>query len=84
MGFRAYKMRPGLGPDRDVEAVRLMRQAVGPDFDLMVDAHTWWRMGDRSYTAATVEQLAAGMAEHDIAWLEEPLPPARPRRLCCG
>jgi L-alanine-DL-glutamate epimerase-like enolase superfamily enzyme len=75
MGFRAYKMRLGLGPDRDVEAVRLMRQAVGPGFDLMVDAHTWWRMGDRSYTAGTVEQVAAGMAEHDIAWLEEPLPP---------
>jgi len=75
MGFRAYKMRPGLGPDRDVEAVRLMRQAVGPGFDLMVDAHTWWRMGDRSYNAGTVERVAAGMAEHDIAWLEEPMPP---------
>ena len=41
----------------------------------MVDAHTWWRMGDRSYSAATVEQLAQEMAAHDIAWLEEPLPP---------
>ena len=35
-----------------------MRKAVGPDFDLMVDAHTWWRMGDRSYSLETVEQLA--------------------------
>jgi L-alanine-DL-glutamate epimerase-like enolase superfamily enzyme len=75
MGFRAYKMRPALGPDGDVETVRLMRQAVGPGFDLMVDAHTWWRMGDRSYSPDTVEQAAAGMAEFDIAWLEEPLPP---------
>jgi L-alanine-DL-glutamate epimerase-like enolase superfamily enzyme len=41
----------------------------------MVDAHTWWRMGDRSYDTAAVERLAEGMAEHDIAWLEEPLPP---------
>ena len=24
----------------------------------MVDAHTWWRMGDQSYTPETVEQLA--------------------------
>jgi hypothetical protein len=24
-------------------------RAVGPDFELMVDAHTWWRMGDRSW-----------------------------------
>lgn len=75
LGFRAYKMRPALGPDQDVETVRLMRQAVGPDFDLMVDAHTWWRMGDRSYDLPTVERLAEQLAEHNIAWLEEPLPP---------
>lgn len=74
-GFRAYKMRPAAGPEQDMETVRLMRKAVGPDFDLMVDAHTWWRMGDRNYSLATVEQLARYMAEYDIAWLEEPLPP---------
>ena len=75
LGFRAYKMRPALGPEKDLETVRLMRRAVGPDFDLMVDAHTWWRMGDRSYSAGAVEELAAAMAESEIAWLEEPLPP---------
>ena len=58
LGFKAYKMRPAQGPEQDLEAVRLMRQAVGPDFDLMVDAHTWWRMGDRSYSLETVENLA--------------------------
>jgi L-alanine-DL-glutamate epimerase-like enolase superfamily enzyme len=75
LGFRAYKMRPALGPEKDLETVALMRQAVGPDFDLMVDAHTWWRMGDRSYDQSVVESLAEGMAEYDIAWLEEPMPP---------
>ena len=75
LGFRAYKMRPALGPEQDLEAVRLMRKAVGPDFDLMVDAHTWWRMGDRSYSPVTVEQLARSIAEYNIAWLEEPMPP---------
>jgi L-alanine-DL-glutamate epimerase-like enolase superfamily enzyme len=75
LGFRAYKMRPALGPEADLETVRLMRQAVGPDFDLMVDAHTWWRMGDSSYTPAVVEDLAKELAAHRIAWLEEPLPP---------
>jgi len=75
LGFGAYKMRPALGPEKDMEAVRLMRQAVGPDFDLMVDAHSWWRMGDKSYGMAIVEQLARYMSEYGIAWLEEPLPP---------
>lgn len=76
LGFRAYKMRPGMGPEQDVETVRQMREAVGPDFDLMVDAHTWWRMGNRNYTPQTVEDLAKELAEYHIAWLEEPLPPA--------
>ena len=75
LGFRAYKMRSGIGPEQDLETVRLMREAVGPDFDLMVDAHTWWRMGDRNYLGSTIEKLAEELSEHNIAWLEEPLPP---------
>ncbi|HYO82530.1 MAG TPA: mandelate racemase/muconate lactonizing enzyme family protein [Bryobacteraceae bacterium] len=75
LGFRAYKMRPALGPEEDVRTVRLMRESVGGAFDLMVDAHTWWRMGDRSYSYETVERVASEIAEFDIAWLEEPLPP---------
>lgn len=75
LGFRAYKMRSGTGPDQDVEAVRRMRNAAGPDLDLMVDAHTWWRMGDRNYARSTVESVAERLAEYRIAWLEEPLPP---------
>lgn len=75
MGFRAYKMRSGIGPDQDLEAVRLMREAVGPDFDLMVDAHTWWRMGDHSYGPNEVRRMARELGEWNVAWLEEPLPP---------
>jgi len=41
----------------------------------MVDAHTWWRMGDRSYTPETVAELAAELGSLDVAWLEEPMPP---------
>ncbi len=76
MGFGAYKMRPAAGPEGDIETVRRMRQAVGPDFGLMVDAHTWWRMGDRSYSPETVAKVAAELGKLDITWLEEPLPPA--------
>jgi L-alanine-DL-glutamate epimerase-like enolase superfamily enzyme len=75
MGFTAYKMRPALGPEQDLETVRLMHAAVGPDVGLMIDAHSWWRMGNRSYSPETVADLARAMAEFRPTWLEEPLPP---------
>jgi L-alanine-DL-glutamate epimerase-like enolase superfamily enzyme len=75
LGFAAYKMRPALGPQADLETVALIRNAVGPSPGIMVDAHAWWRMGDRSYTARQIEELARAMAEHRITWLEEPFPP---------
>src|SRR5262249_21006934 len=73
LGFTAYKMRPGIGPDADVDAVRRIREAVGSSFGVMVDAHTWWRMGDRSYQPDEIERLARAMASLRITWLEEPL-----------
>jgi L-alanine-DL-glutamate epimerase-like enolase superfamily enzyme len=75
LGFPAYKMRPALGPEEDVETVRLMREATGPDFGLMIDAHSWWRMGDKSYAFDTVSWVAKEIAPFKPVWLEEPLPP---------
>jgi len=74
-GFSAYKMRLGIGPEADLETVRLMRRAVGAQAGLMIDAHTWWRMGDRTYSYDTVRQLCELMAPYRPLWLEEPLPP---------
>ena len=75
MGFTAYKMRPASGPELDLETVRQMRKAVGPDVGLMIDAHSWWRMGDRNYGTGTIDRLAEELARYHVAWLEEPLPP---------
>ena len=75
MGFPAYKMRPGLGRDADLKTIELMRKATGPDFGLMIDAHTWWRMGDKNYSEKEILELAASFRQYDPYWLEEPLPP---------
>ncbi len=57
-GFLAYKMRPGLGTEADLKTVQLMRKATGPEFELMIDAHTWWRMGDKNYSEIEIRDLA--------------------------
>jgi L-alanine-DL-glutamate epimerase-like enolase superfamily enzyme len=75
MGFTAYKMRPGAGPEEDIKTVESMRNATGPDMKLMIDAHTWWRMGDKSYSKEVIKDLAKDMSRFNPYWLEEPLPP---------
>jgi L-alanine-DL-glutamate epimerase-like enolase superfamily enzyme len=68
-GFRAIKMKVGrerLG--EDVARVAAMRDFLGPDISLMVDANMRW----------SVEQAIAAsrlMAPYDVTWLEEPTIP---------
>jgi L-alanine-DL-glutamate epimerase-like enolase superfamily enzyme len=75
MGFKGYKMRPALGPEEDLRTVELMRRACGEDMAIMIDAHTWWRMGNKSYTPETISRLSKSMSVYKPYWLEEPLPP---------
>ena len=42
---------------------------------LMVDAHTWWRMGNKSYTPQVIRELARSMQKFNPYWLEEPFLP---------
>ena len=58
LGFGAYKMHLGGGPDNDLAAVRQARDAAGPDLDLMVDAHAWSRSPHPIHSHAAVERLA--------------------------
>jgi L-alanine-DL-glutamate epimerase-like enolase superfamily enzyme len=74
LGFSAYKYRPALGPDEDLRTVELMRQALGSGVGICLDAHGWWRMGDKSYDPSTIETLARAIAPFGVTWLEEPLP----------
>jgi L-alanine-DL-glutamate epimerase-like enolase superfamily enzyme len=77
-GIAAAKIRFGSDSWRsDVELVGKVRDAVGPNFALMVDANQGWRMpGDTtpSWEPATAVECARALAELDVFWLEEPLP----------
>jgi D-galactarolactone cycloisomerase len=76
-GVRAVKLRFHHADwRRDVEFVERVRDAVGPDVDLMVDANHGWRMaGDREarWDVATASQCAGALEPLGVYWLEEPL-----------
>jgi D-galactarolactone cycloisomerase len=76
-GVRAVKLRFHHADwRRDVEVVEEVRDAVGRDVEIMVDANQGWRMaGDRSarWDVATATQCALALEPLGIYWLEEPL-----------
>ena len=76
-GVRAVKLRFHHADwRRDVEVVEHVRDAVGSDVELMVDANQGWRMpGDREprWDVATASQCARALEPLGVYWLEEPL-----------
>jgi L-alanine-DL-glutamate epimerase-like enolase superfamily enzyme len=68
-GFRAIKMKVGRPSLRDdVERVRAMRDHLGAEFPLMVDANMRWSVDDAI-------RAARALADLDLVWLEEPTDP---------
>lgn len=75
-GFRAIKLEISTGKtitdvQRDIETVRAVRDAVGDEMDIMVDAESGW--GTNSYSFRTALKLAKGLEKYDVVFLEEPL-----------
>ena len=68
-GFKAIKMQAGHMYDdaTDVAHVAAMREALGPDIDIMIDVNMGW-------SADQAIQVGRKFEEHDVYWLEEPVP----------
>ncbi|MDX6522634.1 MAG: hypothetical protein QOI17_147 [Gaiellales bacterium] len=76
-GLRALKIRFHHDDWRDdVRVVEAVREAVGVDMEIMVDANQGWRMpGDisPSWDLETAANCAAALEALRVHWLEEPL-----------
>jgi len=74
---RAVKIRLHLSDWReDVAVIARVREAVGSELEIMVDANQGWRMpGDRQarWDVATAAQCAGELEALGVYWLEEPL-----------
>jgi L-alanine-DL-glutamate epimerase-like enolase superfamily enzyme len=66
-GWPGVKMKIGRSPAQDAVRVAAVRDAVGPDFDIMLDAN-------QSLTAPDAIRRARLLEPYDPYWLEEPLP----------
>jgi L-fuconate dehydratase len=81
-GFSHVKMKVGRDIEDDVRRARLIRDAIGPDRRLMMDANQSWSIDE------AIEAMSR-LREFDPWWVEEPTSPddilghARIRRAIC-
>ena len=66
-GFNGCKLKVGRRPQDDVARLAAVREAVGPEFEIMVDANQAFQVDDAMRRARLYEPF-------DLAWFEEPLP----------
>ena len=67
-GFKAIKMKVGLGIKEDYKNVKRMREVIGEDIELMIDSN-------HAYTLREAVTLAKKLEPFNISWFEEPLSP---------
>src|SRR5437899_5517369 len=67
-GFRTMKVKVGIDPEQDVARVRAVREAIGSEVRLGVDANGAWDV------AAAIRMVNA-LREFDIYFVEQPVPP---------
>ena len=67
-GFRRVKMRLGYGGDIDRAAVLAVREAIGPQCDVMCD-------GSMRYSLDDAVSLGKFLADNNVFWFEEPFEP---------
>lgn len=67
-GWRDFKIKVGRDVQDDIRRCRIIREEIGPDNHLMVDANQWW---DVPQAIAHMQHLA----EFNPWWIEEPTSP---------
>lgn len=67
-GFNAIKMKIGYGPETDIQRVKAVKDAIGNDVGIMVDANC-------AYSVPTAIKVGKKLEKYDVYWFEEPIPP---------
>jgi muconate cycloisomerase len=65
-GFRTIKIKVGVDPKRDLDMVRAVRNAAGPDIDICVDANEGYK------TPGEAVVILRGMEKYRLKYAEQP------------
>jgi D-galactarolactone cycloisomerase len=65
-GYRAFKLKVGFGRKVDLANLQALRDLLGPDVPVMIDANQAWDVNEAI-------QMAHALTEYSPYWLEEPI-----------
>lgn len=66
-GFKALKVKVGVNPDEDIERVKLIREAVGEQIQIRIDANQGW-------TPKQAITVLNKIEKYNIQFAEQPVP----------
>lgn len=67
-GFSTIKIKVGMKPmEKDIDRVRAIREEVGPEIQLRVDANQCWHQSEAI-------KILRKMAKYDLEYVEQPVP----------
>ncbi len=66
-GIKAFKVKVGLDPEKDVQVIKALRENLGPDVLLYADANM-------AYSVSIAIRTIRRMEEFGLAFVEEPVP----------
>lgn len=74
-GFKVIKLKTGNAVEKDIEIFRKLRERVGPDIEIRVDAN-------QGYTKTDLVRFLEGTKEDRVEFVEQPLPKGAYAKLC--
>lgn len=66
-GYKEIKMKLGKDPLEDVERVKAVREAVGPNIPIRVDVNQGWK------TVQVAKEAIRKLTPYNVSWVEQPI-----------
>ena len=68
-GYKNLKVKVGLDPDEDIARIKAVREAIGPDIRLRIDANQGWSVPQAIYALKSMEPYKIQLVEQPVvAW----------------
>jgi L-Ala-D/L-Glu epimerase len=65
-GYQTLKAKVGLNPDEDIARIQAIREAIGPDINLRIDANQGWSVPQAIYALRQMEKFKIQLVEQPV------------------